>query len=206
MDVIATHSNADFDGLASMVAARKLFPDAKLVLPGGGQETVRNFLAVHDLGMAKVKDIDLSQITRLVLVDTQEPDRIGTLKSCAENPAIEVVVFDHHLEPTSISADRSKQSVIESVGATTTLLIEQLRRRHIPVTPFEATVMALGLYEETGSFTFSSTTSRDFEAGAFLIAAGADLNMVVETLHRPLDPDAVAHGRPLPRRSSRCGA
>jgi len=192
MDVIATHSNADFDGLASMVAARKLFPEAKLVLPAGGQEAVRNFLAVHDLDISKLKDIDLSQVTRLVLVDTQELDRIGTLKSCTENPAVEVVVFDHHPEPDSSLADRSKQSMIESVGATTTLLIEQLRRRHIPVTPFEATVMALGLYEETGSFVFASTTSRDFEAGAFLVAAGADLNMVAEILHQPLDPDAVA--------------
>ena len=52
--------------------------------------------------------------------------------------------------------------------------------------------MALGLYEETGSFAFASTTSRDLEAGAFLIAAGADLNMVTDTLHRPLDPDAIA--------------
>ena len=95
MDVVTTHSNADFDGLASMVAARKLFPEAKLVLPGGGQEAVRNFLAVHDLDITKLKDIDLSQITRLVLVDTQELDRIGTLKACAENPAVEIVVFDH---------------------------------------------------------------------------------------------------------------
>ncbi len=53
-------------------------------------------------------------------------------------------------------------------------------------------MLALGLYEETGSFTFTSTTSRDFEAGSFLAAAGADLNMVTEILHRPLDPDAVA--------------
>jgi tRNA nucleotidyltransferase (CCA-adding enzyme) len=192
MDVIATHSNADFDGLASMVAARKLFPEAKLVLPAGAQEALRNFLAVHDLDLTKLKDLDLSQVTRVVLVDTQEPDRIGTLKSCIEDPAVEVVVFDHHIEPNSSCADRSKQSVIESVGATTTLLVEQLRRRHIPVTPFEATVMALGLYEETGSFVFASTTSRDFEAGAFLAAAGADLNMVADTLLRPLDADAVA--------------
>lgn len=192
MDVIATHSNADFDGLASMVAARKLFPEAKLILPGGGQETVRKFLSVHDLGVIKLKDIALSQITRLVLVDTQDSDRIGALKSCIGNPAIEVVVFDHHVEPDPSCTGCSKQSIVESVGATTTLLVEQLRRWHIPVTPFEATVMALGLYEETGSFIFTSTTSRDLEAGAFLIAAGADLNIVAETLHRPLDPDAVA--------------
>ena len=192
MDIIATHSNADFDGLASMLAARKLFPEAKLVLPAGAQETVRNFLAVHDLDLTKLKDVNLPQVTRIVLVDTQEPTRIGTLKSCIEDPAVEVVVFDHHIEPTSSCVGRSKQSVVESVGATTTLLVEQLRRRHIPVTPFEATVMALGLYEETGSFVFASTTSRDFEAGAFLAAAGADLNLVADTLLRPLDADAVA--------------
>ena len=192
MDVIATHGNADFDGLASMVAARKLYPGAKLVLPAGAQEAVRNFLTVHDLDLSKLKELDLQQITRLILVDTQEPSRIGTLTSCLENPAVEVVVFDHHIESESVCAGRSKQSVVDSIGATTTLLIEQLQRRHIPVTPFEATVMALGLYEETGSFTFASTTSRDFEAGAFLVQAGADLNMVSDTLYTPLDPDAVA--------------
>lgn len=192
MDVIATHSNADFDGFASMVAARKLYPDAKLIIPAGAQETLRNFLAAHDLGIIKLKDIHLSQVTRLVLVDTQEPDRIGALKSCVENPAVEVVVFDHHVDQDSPCAGRSKQSVVESVGATTTILVELLRQRHIAVTPFEATVIALGLYEETGSFAFASTTARDLEAGAFLVGAGADLNMVTDTLRRPLDPDAVA--------------
>ena len=192
MEVIATHSNADFDGLASMVAARKLFPDAMLVLPAGGEEAVRNFLAVHDLGITKLKGLDLALVSRLILVDTQDPDRIGTLKQCIDNPTVEIMTFDHHVEAESVCAGRSKQSIIESVGATTTLLIEQLRERRISVTPFEATVMALGLYEETGSFAFPSTTPRDLEAGAFLVSVGADLNMVAETLRRPLDPDAIA--------------
>jgi len=192
MDIIATHSNADFDGLASMVAARKLFPDAKLVLPAGGEEAVRNFLAVHDLGLTRLKDLDLAQATRLILVDTQDPDRIGALKQCLDNPTVEIVTFDHHVEPGSACAGRSGHSRIESVGATTTILIEQLKAQRISVTPFEATVLALGLYEETGFFAFSSTTGRDFEAGAFVIEAGADLNLVTDTLRRPLDPDAIA--------------
>lgn len=192
MEIIATHGNADFDGLASMVAARKLFPEAKLVLPAGAQETVRNFLAIHDLGLTKLKDLDLDQVTRLILVDTQAPSRLGSLKSCIENPAVEVVVYDHHHEPDSVFAGRSTQSVIEPVGATTTILVELLRQRRVTITPFEATVMALGLYEETGSFGFSSTTGRDLEAGAFLVAAGADLTVVTDTLRRPLDPDAIA--------------
>jgi len=95
-------------GSLPMVAARKLFPEAKLVLPAGGQETLRNFLAVHDLNITKLKDIDLSQVTRLVLVDTQEPDRIGALKACVENSSVEVVVFDHHVEQDMPCAGRSK--------------------------------------------------------------------------------------------------
>jgi tRNA nucleotidyltransferase (CCA-adding enzyme) len=192
MDVVATHSNADFDGLASMVAARKLFPDVKLVLPAGAQETVRSFLADHALDLTKLKELDLAQVRRLILVDTQDPERIGPLKACLENPSVEVVVFDHHVDEASPCVGRSPLSVIEPVGATTTILIEQLRRRQIPLSPFEATVLALGLYEETGSFGFSSTTSRDLEAGAFLVAAGADLNQVTDILRRPLDPDAIA--------------
>jgi tRNA nucleotidyltransferase (CCA-adding enzyme) len=192
VDVIATHSNADFDGLASMVAARKLFPEAKLVLPAGAQETVRNFVADHDLDIVKLKAIDLSQITRLILVDTQDPDRIGSLKSCVDNLSVEVVVFDHHVDEASPCAGRSPLSLVQPVGATTTLLIEQLRRRQIAVTPFEATVLALGLYEETGSFSFTSTTVRDFNAGAFLLESEADLTVVMDVLRRPLDPDTVA--------------
>jgi len=191
MEVIATHSNADFDGLASMVAARKLFPDAKLVIPAGAQETLRNFLALHDLGLTKLKDIDVTHVSRLVLVDTQEPDQIGGLKVCLANPTVDVVVFDHHVGANLACARRSDLSIVESVGATITLLIGQLRERQIPVTPFEATVMALGLYEKTSSFAFASTTNRDFEAGAFLVTAGADLNLVMDTLRRPLDPDAI---------------
>ncbi|MDH4246044.1 MAG: DHH family phosphoesterase, partial [Nitrospira sp.] len=192
MEVIATHSNADFDGLASMVAARKLFPDAMLVLPAGAQETVRNFLADHDIGISKLKGLDLSQVTRLILVDTQDPDRIGSLKSCVDNLSVEIVVFDHHVDEASPCAGRSPLSLVEPVGATTTLLIELLRKRQIAVTPFEATVLALGLYEETGSFGFTSTTVRDLNAGAFLLECKADLTMVMDVLRRPLDPDTVA--------------
>ncbi len=192
MDVIATHSNADFDGLASMVAAKRIYPEAKLVLPAGGQETVRNFLSQHELGLSKLKELDLSLVTRLILVDTQDPNRVGALRACIEDPSVEVVVFDHHVDEASVCTGRSRDSVVQAAGATATILIEQLIRRQITPTPFEATVLALGLYEETGSFLFSSTTSRDLTAAAFVVEAGADLNLVADTLRRPLNPDAVA--------------
>jgi tRNA nucleotidyltransferase (CCA-adding enzyme) len=196
VDLITTHLTADFDGLASMVAARKLYPGAVLVFPGGTQETVRSFLAVHDLGIARLKDVSLEQITRLVLVDTQEPERIGPLKGVYADPRVTVHVYDHHPDADQQSHDgtrsRAALRVVEPVGATATILVERLKEQQLPLTSFEATVLAIGLYEETGSLAYASTTPRDLEAVALLLRAGADLNVVSDTLRRHLDPDQIA--------------
>jgi tRNA nucleotidyltransferase (CCA-adding enzyme) len=196
MDVVTTHHNADFDGLASMVAVRKLYPDVRLVLSGGAQEAVHAFLLAHDLNLTKLKDLDVAQVTKLILVDTHEPDRIGPFKQCWLDPKVEVLVFDHHgVDPGVTGAPSNGKSitqVIETVGATATMLIERVREGGVPLTSEEATVLALGLYDETGSFTYSSTTPRDLQAAAFLIGAGADLKVIAQTLHQPLDPNIVA--------------
>ena len=195
MDLITTHLNADFDGLASMVAARKLYPGATLVFPGGAQETVRNFLALHDLGVTRLKDLDVSQVTRLILVDTQEPERIGSLKDLCVKPGLPVHVYDHHLHADqaggALSPIQAELRVVEPVGATTTILIERLLAQGQSLTSFEATVLALGLYEETGSLAYASTTARDLEAAAALLRAGADLNLVSDRLRPHLDPEQI---------------
>ncbi len=196
MELITTHLNADFDGLASMVAARKLYPGSILAFPGGAQEDVRNFLAVHDLGLDRLKEIDLSKVTTLVVVDTQEPERVGPFKELYAKPDVAIHVYDHHVEQTEDAPlafpKPPERYVVEPVGATTTILIERLKAERIPLTPFEATILALGLYEETGSLAYVSTTPRDLEAAAEVLRAGADLNVVSDTLRSHLDPDQVA--------------
>ncbi len=52
--------------------------------------------------------------------------------------------------------------------------------------------MLMGIFEDTGSFTFASTTPQDFEAAAFLLSQGADLNMVSEIITRELTAEQVA--------------
>ncbi|WP_447976524.1 CBS domain-containing protein [Candidatus Nitrospira bockiana] len=194
MELITTHLNADFDGLASMVAVRKLYPQAILSLPAGAQEAVRGFLAVHDLGLRRPKDVPLGEVTRLILVDTHDPDRLGPFKGLYEDPRVVLEVYDHHPSEKAEgeAGRRPAVELIEPVGATTTILIEHLMRRQISLTPFEATVLALGLYEETGFLAFTSTTPRDLEAAAHVLRAGADLNVVTDTLRRPLAPDQIA--------------
>lgn len=198
MDLITTHLNADFDGLASMVAARKLYPGAVLVFPGGVQKAVRNFLADHDMDISRVKDVALERVRRLILVDVQEPERLGPLKTLGSRSDVEVHIYDHHEVDGSAGEQAPSpwplvtQRDVQPVGATTTLLVERLKERQVSLTPSEATILALGLYEETGSLAYTSTTPRDLDAAAFLLRAGADLNLVAETLRHPLDPDLIA--------------
>jgi tRNA nucleotidyltransferase (CCA-adding enzyme) len=196
VDLITTHLNADFDGLASMIAARKLYPDGILVFPGGAQKSVRDFLATHDLGLTRLSDVDMEKLGRLVLVDTQDPDRIGPLKAVCLRPDVDVHIYDHHPDAEagapSTSPWRVGRRVIEPVGATVTVLVEQLQAANLPLTAFEATVLAIGLYEETGFLSFVSTTPRDLEAAAHVLRAGADLTVVSDVLRAHLDPGQIA--------------
>jgi tRNA nucleotidyltransferase (CCA-adding enzyme) len=165
------------------------------VFPGGAQETVRRFLAVYDLGLTRLKDLKCEEVTRLILVDTQEPERLGPLQSLCTNPAVVLHIFDHHLAAVGDASQRTCHAdlkVVEAVGATTTVLIERVLQQGLPLSPLEATTLALGLYDETGAFTYVSTTPRDLQAAAAVLRAGADLTVVADMLRQSWEPDAIA--------------
>ncbi len=193
MDVITTHINADFDSLASMLAAKKLYPQAVLVFPGSQEKNLRDFFlqsTFYVFETERIKNIDLNAVKRLILVDTRQPGRIGKFGEWVKRPGVEVHVYDHH--PASREDLRGTIEHIREVGATITILAKILKEQNIPITPEEATIMALGLYEDTGSFTFSSTTEEDYEAAAFLLSKGANLNMVSNLITRELTPEQIS--------------
>ncbi|GAB4273398.1 CBS domain-containing protein [Thermincola ferriacetica] len=186
MEIIVSHNNTDLDGLASMVAAKKLYPEAELVYGGKLHRNVREFMALHKdtLNVRLARDIPVDQVERLILVDTKSPTRIGEIKEALKNKNIDIHIYDHH--PEQEDDIRGNIVVNELVGATTTLLVEQIQQRKIPINSLEATIFALGIYEDTGCLTFSTTTARDAQAVAYLLAQGAKLSVVADFIGRPL--------------------
>ena len=183
MEVITTHINADFDAMGSMIAAKKLYPGALLVFPGSQERTLREYFiksTVYIYGFKRLRDIDLEKVTRLILVDTRQSSRIGKFVDILNKPGLEVHVYDHH--PDAEDDVRANVSIVKNFGSTVTLFSQLFLERGIEVTAEEATVMSLGLFEDTGSFTFSNTTPEDFEAAAFLLRRGADLNVVSDII------------------------
>lgn len=186
MELITTHISADFDSLASMMAASKLYPGAKLVFPGSQERNVRDFLQhTHfPLLFEKLKKLDLSSVERLILVDAKRASRIGPLRDLLRQPGLEIYIYDHH--PAHPKDIEGAVEVLREVGATITILIQILRESKVAINPQEATLLALGIYEETGFFTFTSTTEEDLEAAAFCLSQGADLTIVSDHIRREL--------------------
>jgi len=192
MDLITTHINADFDCLGAMVAAKQLYPEAEMVFPGAQERNLREFFLrstfyVYDF--KRLKEIDLAAVTRLILVDVCQPERIGPLAEVAKRPGVEVHVYDHHPGEPTVNASLCH---IEPVGATVTVFARLFSERGIRPPADVATLMMLGLYEDTGSLLFNSTTTRDYEAASFLLSCGAELNTVADFLTQELNAEQVA--------------
>jgi len=192
MDVITTHINADFDALACMLAAKKLYPEAILVFPGSQEGSLRDFFvrsAIYAFEAERMKNVDLDRITRLILVDTRQTSRIGKFAQISNRPGVDIHIYDHH--PPSSEDIKGSVEVVKEVGATITLLLEVLREKDMEITSDEATVMMLGIYEDTGSLTFSSTTEDDFHAAAYLLSKGASLNVISDMVTKELTAEQV---------------
>jgi tRNA nucleotidyltransferase (CCA-adding enzyme) len=191
MEVITTHINADFDSLASMVAAQKLYPKAKLVFPGSQEENLRQFLSLSSYKIAhyRLKQLDMERIQRLILVDTRLAERIGSLAQVAGKAGVEIHIYDHH--PRHPKDLHGQVEVVRETGATTTLLVEVLQQKGIQVSAPEATIFALGIYEDTGLLTYRSTTEDDLKAAAQVRAWGADLKVISTFINRDLSAQQI---------------
>ena len=187
MQVITTHLNADFDGLASMIAAHKLYPDAVLCFPGSQEKNLREFTShtlLYRYDFVRPKDIDITKIRTLIIVDTRSSERIGNFQQCLDNPATSIHIYDHH--PESPGDLTGKVEVIRNVGATTTIFCKLLKEQEVEINADEATILCLGIYEDTGSLTHLTTTPEDLEAAAWLLTKGAKLDMVAQFLSHEL--------------------
>ena len=187
-ELIVSHSNADMDSLAAMAAANKLYPAAKLVFPDSPDSSVQEFITLHGgwLHIYQTKEIPLEKVKKLIIVDTREARRLGDLRELTEKQGVEIHVYDHH--PTTYRDIVGDYNYIKQAGSTTTILMELIREKNLPIATYEATLFLTGIYVDTGSLSFPTTTPADLNAAAWLLEKGGDLKIVSDILNRPLSP------------------
>ncbi|MGI6368207.1 MAG: CBS domain-containing protein [Anaerolineae bacterium] len=181
MKIITSHERADMDALASMYAASLLFPQHAVVLPQNLNRNLRDFVALYgdQLPFVERRNLQRGTVEEAILVDTQA---IAPLRGMHHQTRI--LAIDHHGRNETLSAETTYQG--EPLGATTSLLVERLMAQELHPSRIGASLMLIGIYEDTGALTYLTTTARDARAAAWLLDQGADLEIAAEFLRRPL--------------------
>ncbi len=187
MLIATTHKNTDFDGLASVIAATLLYPGCVGVVPKMTNKNVDQFLSTHKTAFNLIlpHEVDHDEVTKLIVVDTDQWQRLDRLDKLATRHNLEIDLWDHHMMGTGdISATWSCK---EQIGSTVTLFVREMQKRKLKLTPLDSTVMLIGLYEDTGHLSYPSTTAEDARAAAYLLENRADLNVAAFFLNPPYE-------------------
>ncbi len=197
LKVITSHTNADFDSFACCVGLKKLKPNFEIVLCGIPVQNLKEYLRFYGDTFSFLTESDLKKssepIDELIIVDTNGLDRVGDeIKSRLTKDA-KITVIDHHPEiwPTSdgMASGERVEKIFKQVGAATTIVVNMLKENGIKITSEEATLLAIGIYEDTGSLLFSSTTIEDVECVLYLLRNGASISVVAEYVRFDLTID-----------------
>ena len=185
--IITSHSHADFDAIASMVAAQKLYPGATLIAPSMTIKTdshpyLRNLFT--NFSIQQPKDCDLSQVQKLIVTDTRRKGRLAHIHEVFNNKNLTIHLYDHH--PDSSEDLLAAHKDVRQWGSTTAILVDLLQERDITISHHEATLFALGMYEDTGCFTFSSSTEHDFLSAAYVARFGIDFETLTALVKNDL--------------------
>ena len=181
MHIILTHEQADFDALASLLGAHLSDEETIPVLPRKLNRNVRAFITLYGMELPFVdpRDLPNEAIDKVTLVDTQSMISVKGMQADAQ-----VQVIDHH--PTREGIPSNWKITSEETGATATIYAEVLRERGVQLSTIEATLILLGIYEDTGSLTYTRTTARDLNAASYMLERGASLEVAADFLNHPL--------------------
>jgi len=188
MDIIVSHHFTDLDGLGAMIAAHALYPEAKPVFTGRIDKLVRNFMALYrdEFEILKISEINLSNINRIIIVDTHSRHMLGKLEDKLNWNEVEVILYDHHSHQ---ELDWVNLDLSQMIGSATSIIVNKIIAENIRLNPLEATVCALGIYADTGNLTYLSTTADDLRALAFLFDSKANLKIINQFLKESLNTE-----------------
>jgi phosphoesterase RecJ-like protein len=181
---LACHIRPDADALGSMLAvahalrARHGLPRPRIIASFGDLPfeipSILRFLP--GLGLLSPPDGYPERPQVMVTFDAASVDRLGILQASAAR-AGELIVLDHHASNTGFG---SVHLVDPGAAATAVLAYELVGRLGVKVSRDIALGLYAGLVTDTGSFRYSTTTSRVHQMAARLIATG-------------IEPGAVSH-------------
>src|SRR5215207_9769886 len=113
--LILTHQQSDFDAVASMLGAHKLYPDGTPVISTRLNRNVAEFLTLYQGGLpfAAREDLPRQKIEKITLTDTQSFESPRGIK-----PNTPIHIIEHHTPQREFAAHETYD--FYELGAITT--------------------------------------------------------------------------------------
>ena len=189
MRIITTHLGADFDAFGAAAGGLLLAPGARIAFPGSQEAAVRRFVAAEKIRLPeiRVRELRRAKLEGALVVDCSSWRRLGEVGELIAAAGCPVEIIDHHPEPQDLIAGATVASA--PVASTCTVLVGLFRERGLTPDPLTASLLLMGIYEDTGGLTYADTTAADLEAAAWVLERGARLDWVRRYVLRPLEPE-----------------
>ncbi len=167
--LITAHMNADGDAYASMLAMayclEYLGKTYHIVIHDETIEEKYGFM----WGFERIRsfsDFDNAKIEAAVVLDVPSRNRIGNPAKLLPPPE-NCVKIDHH----PYEEDFSRYNLVKTEASSTSQLVyEWIEYAGIPLSDDLANLLFAGIMYDTGRFSFSNTSQRDFQIAARLLA------------------------------------
>lgn len=167
----------DFDALAGLVCVTMLYPGTVALKHDAIEEQVTRYLGIAG-GVIRFQDaesIDHSVVEEVIIVDTRPTEKIDEFLSSFPNVK-KVIIIDHHdLGDYRLAG---KRLYSKTIGSTTSMLVPLLRKKHIYISPQQASLFLTAIYEDTASLIAPTTKPADLNVASYLMSIGGNLQTV----------------------------
>lgn len=187
MKIIIGHSGMDLDCIASIVLARRLYPDHVPVKSSSIHPVARHLYNLYEteLEFLPSRELKGETVTDIVIVDTRSLSRLSEyfrqLQVDPAHPGCPVTIYDHHPDESNDFPTATVHG--GDYGATATILGLELMKLDTELTHSEATIGLAGIYGDTGSFSHDNVTGDEFSVAAWLLSQGATVRLVTSFLN-----------------------
>jgi phosphoesterase RecJ-like protein len=183
---LTTHVNPDGDGIGSELAlAGVLRQTGKTVTILNHNATPENYAwldpGAEIIQFSPDRDADrLISADLIIILDTNQPDRLRSLEPFVRQSAAPKLIIDHHLSPHPFA-----DHYIIDVEATSTgeILYRILKELPVRITKDISTALYTAIMTDTGSFRYPRTDPETHLITAELLAAGADPSLCFSNVY-----------------------
>lgn len=188
--LLISHINPDGDAIGSQLALYHYLKtqgkNADMITPNNiqeflkwmdGADLVNVFIRQREKCKKLVENADL-----IVMLDFNQPDRLGEVESLVKSSNAKKVVIDHHLDPKGFAdieiSDPSFCSTAELVHEVITM---------INGSPFYnksySEALYVGIITDTGNFEYGTYSSRTFRTAADLLETGIEKEKILNLVY-----------------------